>query len=139
MRNHWSIDAMLSPIWPRRFCSQCRNMDKILPSLLAHLPDCCHNNFANIHSPAQPFPRENNSFRSIFRHVVHGISTGAFTLAPKSKDKARQHAKRCHVTLGAPSRYGCTTIMVNQQCYDIPTLAHDSGLRMVRKQSLSLR
>jgi hypothetical protein len=88
---------------------------------------------------AHPTFRGNHSFCSIIRRIVHGIYG---VTSRKAKAHQREKLHQFHPTPVAPSapRYGCATVRIDQEFFDVPTLAHKSGLRTVMQGfSLSLK
>jgi hypothetical protein len=134
-RVHHTIDSMLSYVKPRCFYPQVRASAESSISTLEPQPDR-HGDIASHRRLAKPAFRKNNSFSSLIRRIVNTISAG---LSPHLSES---HAKleRRHVKSTAPlaASYGCTTVTVNRKCYDVPTLAWESGLRTVRNTSILL-
>jgi hypothetical protein len=60
-----------------------------------------------------------------------------FDREPEARRRRRAELERHRFARPSPS-YGCATIMVNQEACDVPTLAHESGRRIVCHASIIL-
>ncbi|KIM84574.1 hypothetical protein PILCRDRAFT_6205 [Piloderma croceum F 1598] len=88
------------------------------------------------HRSMPPASKENNAFYSMTRRVLNEIFAALdFDKEAKARRRRRAELERRRFTRPSPS-YGCTTIMVNQEAYDVPTLAHESGLRHFGERKL---
>jgi hypothetical protein len=127
-----SITSMLSHIRRRCSYSQSRASFKSPAVTCASQPEQGRRNAKHPY-----LTQKENTLFSIVRRVVDGISTGTSTQDIGSITEAERRAKleRRHLTRAA---YGCTTIKVNQECFDVPTLSRESGLRMVRHTNILL-
>jgi hypothetical protein len=102
-------------------------------SSISNLSDCGRDHAGHRRS-MPPASKRKNAFYSMTRRVLNEISAAlALDFDKEAKARRRRHAEleRRRFTRPSPS-YGCATIMVNQELYDVPTLAHESGLRHVR-------
>jgi hypothetical protein len=136
-RNRYSrvCPSVLSHIRPRSFYSQPRAMAE--PSIPTgnFLPDwypdnACHRGLE------QPAIRENNAFCSIIRRVVDGISAGISLHDFHRKPAARRRAELERRYVMSAASYGCTTITINREYYNVPTLARESRRQIVRNASV---
>ena len=124
-----SITSMLSHVRRRCSYSQSRTSFKSPTLSRASQPEQGRRNAKH----PRLAPKE-NTFFSIGRRVVDGISTGTSTQGITETER-RAKLKQRLVTRAA---YGCTTIKVNQECFDVPTLSLEAGLRMVRHANIFL-
>jgi hypothetical protein len=132
--SHHKRDSVSSHLRPSSFDSQ--NGTSAKPSISQTDFSDCPRDHAGQRRSMPAAPKDNNAFYSMTRRILNEISTALldFDREAKARRCRRAELERRYFTRPSPS-YGCTTIVVNQEPYDLPTLAHKSGLRHVRNAS----
>jgi hypothetical protein len=82
--------------------------------------------------------RKNETFFSIIHRITNKISASISMHDLDSRIEARQRTKLERPHTMPTISYGRTTIWVNDELYDMPTLAYESGLQPVCNASRPL-